>query len=197
MRIDAIELYYVTLPLKYPWKTAYGEDSEIHSVLVKAVSGENEGWGETTPFFAPTYSPETAGSVFFLLQQVFGPLLVGEEIETATELNERLAPFKGNPFAKAIHDLSMENGIPAWVGGMLESGIGAGICVELASLTNFTYPGDLFPSERFYAQDLTEPPLVLQPGCVFNVPDVPGTPYKPIQERIDKVTLRHAVVRNN
>lgn len=105
MRIDAIELYYVTLPLKYPWKTAYGEDSEIHSVLVKAVSGENEGWGETTPFFAPTYSPETVGSVFFLLQQVFGPLLVGEEIETATELNERLTPFSNAPSSAPITNL--------------------------------------------------------------------------------------------
>ena len=62
MKIDVIEVYYVTLPLLYPWRTAYGEDPDIHSVLVKMVSGEHAGWGEAAPLKAPTYSTETAMS---------------------------------------------------------------------------------------------------------------------------------------
>jgi len=38
VKIDSIEAYYVAMPLKYPWRTAYGEDYDIHSILVKAVS---------------------------------------------------------------------------------------------------------------------------------------------------------------
>ena len=37
---------------------------------------------------------------------------------------------------------------------MLESSLGVSTCIALATLDNFTYPGDLFPSERFYKDDL-------------------------------------------
>ena len=67
----------------------------------------------------------------------------------------------------AVHDMARDAGIPVWIGGMLESAVGASICVELATLENFTYPGDLFPSSRFYRQDLLAPALELAEGCVF------------------------------
>jgi O-succinylbenzoate synthase len=101
MRIDGVELYHVRMPLKYPWRTAYGEDPDIHSVLVKMVSGDAYGWGETTPLQAPCYSPEWAGGVFALTQAFLAPQLVGREIESAEALLAALESFKGNPFAKA------------------------------------------------------------------------------------------------
>ncbi len=369
MRIDRMEVYYVALPLIYPWKTAYGEDADIHSVLVRMFSGDYEGWGETTPFFAPTYSPETASSAFFLITEVFGPRIVGKDWETAAALRDHLAVFKGNPFAKAgveiawwdlearmrktplhrllggktrlveagqdfgvqdslemllgnieraveqgfkriklkakpgwdvemleavrgsfpkmtfhidcnsgytlghlalfkkidkyhlamieqplfhddlvehaelqrqietpicldesiksprdmrlaiklkscryvnikpgrvgglqnaieVHNLARDNGIPAWVGGMLESGIGSGVNIELAALENFTYPGDVFPSERFYVEDLTEPAVQFAPGRLdFQPSDKPGIPYTPVVGRIEKRTIRKAVIK--
>ena len=96
MKIDRLDVYYVEMPLIYPWRTAYGEDYEIHSVLVKAQSGEHTAWSESTPFFAPTYLPESAGTVFYHVTEVFGPHVVGREYETAQDLNDRLAVFKGN-----------------------------------------------------------------------------------------------------
>ena len=58
MRIDRLEVYYIRLPLIYPWRTAYGSDDEIDSVLIHAYSGTVDAWSETTPLRAPTYSPE-------------------------------------------------------------------------------------------------------------------------------------------
>ena len=101
MRIDRLDVYYVVMPLIYPWRTAYGEDADIHSVLVKLTSGEHEAWSESTPFFAPTYLNESAGSAFYHVSEVMGPWVVGREYDTAAELNQRLAIFKGNSFAKA------------------------------------------------------------------------------------------------
>ena len=101
MKIDCIEVYYVALPLKYPWRTAYGEDPDIHSVLVKMISGDHAGWGETTPLRAPTYSPETAMSVYHVITEFLAPLLVGREIDTAEDLLDTFRFYKGNPFAKA------------------------------------------------------------------------------------------------
>ena len=93
------------MPLIYPWRTAYGEDADIHSVLVKLSSGEHTAWAESTPFFAPHYLSESAGSVFYHVTEVFGPHVVGREYDTAADINERLSPFKGNSFAKAAIEI--------------------------------------------------------------------------------------------
>ncbi|SVC33990.1 uncharacterized protein METZ01_LOCUS286844, partial [marine metagenome] len=41
MKIDSLEIFHVAMPLIYPWRTAYGADYDIHSVLVKATSGDH------------------------------------------------------------------------------------------------------------------------------------------------------------
>jgi len=64
------------------------------------------------------------------------------------------------------------------VGGMLESAVGARLCVALAMLDNFTYPADIFPSSRFYRRDLGRPELTLTRAAdgtpQVAAPDVPG-----------------------
>ena len=356
------------MPLIYPWRTAYGVDYDVHSVLVKATSGDHVGWAEATPFFAPHYCPESALSVFAHVTEVFGPHVVGREYDTARELTERLEAFKGNSFAKAsiemcwwtlqsgitetplhrllggetrevsagadfgiqdsidmllgniqtavdagfpriklkvakgwdlemlravtgtfpnvtfhidcncgytlddlpffkaidglglafieqplsfgdvldhaelakqletpicldetiysvkaaeqalrigackyinikpgrsggftnsidIHDMARDAGVPVWVGGMLESAVGAALCVELATLSNFTYPGDLFPSARFYEQDLGEPETELTPRNTFE--PYTGRLPEPNPERLAAQTVRSAAVTTN
>jgi O-succinylbenzoate synthase len=97
--------------------------------------------------------------------------------------------------AVAIHNICKAAGIPCWVGGMLESSVGASQCVALAMLDNFTYPADIFPSRRFYHADLAEPALELVP-----LPD--GTPGvvaptklpEPVSDRLKKMTVQSAVV---
>ena len=59
--------------------------------------------------------------------------------------------------SKAIHDVCQKNGIPVWCGGMLESGIGRAHNAALASLPNFTLPGDLSPSSRYWERDICRP----------------------------------------
>jgi O-succinylbenzoate synthase len=93
--------------------------------------------------------------------------------------------------ALELHRMAVEEGMSCWVGSMLESGIGAGALIELASLDGFDYPGDLFPTEFFYGQDLTKPELVLEDDCSFLPSRVPGTPYAPVAERIKTATYLH------
>jgi len=106
MRIDRIELFHVAMPLIYPWRTAYGEDATIDSVLCRVVSGSIEAWGESTPFAAPCYSPEFANGIFTLCRDWLAPQIIGQEISSGAELQQKLSIFKGNPFAKAILDNS-------------------------------------------------------------------------------------------
>ena len=339
MNIDRIELFHVAMPLIYPWRTAYGEDATIHSVLCRMTSGSLAAWGESSSLAAPCYSSEWAGGVFAVAKEWLAPALIGQSIASGDELHARLAHFKGNVFAKAvldnawwalraqatgkplhvlladaagctprdeapvgadfgvmdsiddllaaigpaveqsfprvklkfrpgwdlpmlravreafprqtfhidcnsgysladlslfhevdelnlamieqplahddvvdhaalqaqirtpvcldesisgqrqaeqairlascrfvnikpgrvggltiavkIHNACQAAGIPCWVGGMLESSVGASQCVSLAMLPNFTYPADIFPSSRFYHEDLSDPPLEL------------------------------------
>ena len=100
MKIESAEIRYVELPLISPWRTAYGEDATIHSVIVRLAGGGQVAWGESTPFYAPTYSPESAHSAYWLAKEFYLPRLVGEVIDTVDALLDRLAVFKGNPFPR-------------------------------------------------------------------------------------------------
>jgi O-succinylbenzoate synthase len=106
MHINRIDLFHVAMPLIYPWRTAYGEDAAIHSVLCRMTSGSLAGWGESAPFAAPCYSPEWAGGVFATAKEWLAPALVGQSIASGEDLQRRLAHFKGNYFAKAALDFA-------------------------------------------------------------------------------------------
>lgn len=84
MIIDSIEIYYVKHPLISPWRTAYGEDADVYSVMVRMDSGSYNGWSESMPLYAPTYSPEFAAGVYCLVKEIFAPMLVGKEISSAS-----------------------------------------------------------------------------------------------------------------
>jgi len=106
VRIDRIEIYRVRLPLIYPFRTAYGDASVIESVLVRMEADGVEGWGESTPWESPLYSPEWGSGAYVLARDWFGPRLIGKDIATSADLQAELAPFKGNPFARAVFDLA-------------------------------------------------------------------------------------------
>ncbi len=106
MRIDRIDLYHVAMPLISPWRTAYGDDHVIESVLVRMESGKFVGWGESSPLAAPTYSPEWAYGVFLTMRDWLAPRLIGQDIQTGGELQQCLSVVKGNPFAKGGLDLA-------------------------------------------------------------------------------------------
>jgi len=77
--------------------------------------------------------------------------------------------------------------IPAWVGGMLETGIGRAHAVALASLPNFVLPADLSASRRYYRTEIIETPFELGSGSTLAVPRGPG-----IGVAIDEDALRRA-----
>ena len=104
MKFDVVRLYHVAMPLRQPWRTAYGEDAAIESVLVEVCSDGLSAWSESTPLAAPCYSPEWAGGVFAVLRDWLAPAVVGQSFESSAALQQALQPFKGNPFAKAALD---------------------------------------------------------------------------------------------
>ncbi|HVX12540.1 MAG TPA: o-succinylbenzoate synthase [Pirellulales bacterium] len=104
MRIDAVDIFHVAMPLIYPWRTAYGEDHVAESVLVRMRGDDREAWSESSPLAAPCYSPEWAGGVFTCLRDWLAPAIIGRYVDSGADLQQRLAHFKGNYFAKAALD---------------------------------------------------------------------------------------------
>ncbi|MGD0250066.1 MAG: o-succinylbenzoate synthase [Thermoplasmata archaeon] len=91
-----------------------------------------------------------------------------------TSLNVKTGRVGGLLPARALARRAARAGFPAWVGGMLESGIGRAHNVHLASLAPFTLPADLSASDRYYREDLIERPFVLGAGSTLEVPKGPG-----------------------
>ncbi len=91
--------------------------------------------------------------------------------------------------AKRIHDVCAAAGLPVWCGGMLESGIGRAYNVALASLPNFSLPGDLSPSARYWARDVVTPAWTMQDGMV-TVPRGPGLGVTVDTHWLDELTVR-------
>lgn len=99
--IDEIAIHRVARPLRYPWRTAYGEDPAIEGILVKVRSGPHSGWGEAAPLRAPTYSPETAGTCFHVARDFLAPTIIGKTLDDPRQVTSVFEIFRGNPFAKS------------------------------------------------------------------------------------------------
>ena len=99
--------------------------------------------------------------------------------------------------SKAIHDLCAKHDVPVWCGGMLESGVGRAYNVALASLPNFTLPGDVSPSARYWARDVVSPEWTMDRDGMVTVPtDKPGLGVTVDTDRIDDLTVRKEVLQS-
>ena len=95
-----------------------------------------------------------------------------------------------------IHDYCESVGVPVWCGGMLESGIGRAYNVALASLSNFTLPGDLSPSARYWTEDVVSPEWTMDAGGTVAVPlEQPGIGVAVDRKRIESLTVRTEELR--
>jgi O-succinylbenzoate synthase len=90
----------------------------------------------------------------------------------------------------AIHDFCESSGMPVWCGGMLESGIGRACNVALASLPNFTKPGDISPSARYWERDIVTPEWTMTPEGTMIVPPGDGLGVDVDRDRIEDLTVR-------
>ena len=88
--------------------------------------------------------------------------------------------------ARRIHDLCAEHGLPVWMGGMLETGIGRAGNVAMAAMPNFTLPGDTSASDRYFHRDVTAP-FVLRDGRL-DVPKGPGLGVEVDLDFLDSIT---------
>jgi O-succinylbenzoate synthase len=104
-------------------------------------------------------------------------------------MNVKVARVGGLLEAKRIHDVCLESGIPVWCGGMHDFGIGRAANIALSSLRGFSIPGDVSGFDKYFEEDIVDPPIVAREG-IIRVPTGPGLGYEPNMERIERRTIR-------
>ena len=120
-----------------------------------------------------------------------------EAVETGAcrIINMKMGRVGGHTAMRQIHDLCKSHGIPMWCGGMLESGIGRAHNIALSALENFTLPGDVAASKRYWAEDIVEPEIEVSSKGTIKVPSSPGIGFEPKLEMIEKLTVRKEVLK--
>jgi O-succinylbenzoate synthase len=136
------------------------------------------------------------------------PICLDESIKTWAIAREAIAagacriinikPGRVGGFAESIrlHDLCASHGVPVWHGGMLESGIGRAANVHLSTLPNFSLPGDIAASKRYFDPDVIEPPIEVAADGTVAVPTAAGIGVAIREDRIEGATLKKLEVRS-
>lgn len=130
-------------------------------------------------------------------ESITGPARAEDMLELGSGRIVNVKPGRVGGFGPSIriHDLCRERGVPVWCGGMLETGIGRGYNVALASLPNFRLPGDLSPSARYWERDIVDPEWTMDDCGRVTVPlDEPGIGVEADEERIEELTVRREVI---
>jgi O-succinylbenzoate synthase len=121
--------------------------------------------------------------------------LAAIEMESCRIINIKLGRVGGFSEAIAVHNLAQERGIPVWCGGMLESGVGRSHNIALSTLENFSLPGDVSASARYFAEDIIEPEVTVSREGEIAIPDTPGRGYEVRTGLIERLTVRKEMIR--
>jgi o-succinylbenzoate synthase len=105
-------------------------------------------------------------------------------------VNIKLGRVGGFREAKRVHDVAQAAGVPVWCGGMLEAGIGRAHNIALSTLPNFTLPGDVSASKRYWQRDIIQPAVEVSPRGTIAIRDEPGFGYPLDLDLIRSLTVR-------
>jgi O-succinylbenzoate synthase len=140
-----------------------------------------------------------------LQKQIETPICLDESIHSADDarkaiklgackiINVKQGRVGGHSEVRAVHDVCRDNGVPVWCGGMLESGIGRAHNVALSSLENFSLPGDVSASKRYWSEDIIDPPVEVSSEGQIAQSNAPGIGYGINEDLIQKFTIRSQV----
>jgi o-succinylbenzoate synthase len=119
-----------------------------------------------------------------------GHALAAIEQKACRIINIKLGRVGGHSSARQVHDVCRQHSLPVWCGGMLESGIGRAHNIAMSTLPNFTLPGDVSASQRYWHEDIIDPEVEVSPRGTIQVPDRPGIGYSVKRNLVDRLTVR-------
>lgn len=120
-----------------------------------------------------------------------------DELGSCRIINIKLGRVGGHTEAQLIQAYAVDHGIPVWCGGMLESGIGRAHNIAMSTLPGFVLPGDVSASERYWDEDIIEPPVTVSRQGTIKAPSAPGIGFEVNEARVEALTVRRELVKLN
>ena len=113
-----------------------------------------------------------------------GDLRLALQVGALRVLNLKPARVGGFSESLEIYGICVEAGLPLWVGGMLETGVGRAANLAFAALPGVNLPSDISATDRYFAEDISEPPFVLGADSTLTVPDGAGIGVEVQRDRL-------------
>ena len=101
MKIEQIELHHIDMPLAHPFETSFGRELTRPCILVAVHADGLTGWGECTAHSGPWYSSETIETAWHLLRDFLIPAVLGQQVNSPTDVVARFERVRGHPMARA------------------------------------------------------------------------------------------------
>lgn len=112
------------------------------------------------------------------------------ELGACRIINIKLGRVGGHTSARCIQDLCMRHDIPAWSGGMMESGIGRAHNIAMSTQPGFTLPGDVSASRRYWVEDIIEPEVEVSSNGTIRATQTPGLGFEVKRTLVERLTFR-------
>ena len=124
MRVEAAVLRHVEMPLKFRFRTSFGETTVKSFLLLEIRAGGLSGFGECVAEAGPFYSPETVGTAGHVLSDFLLPLVVGADLASPEDFESRAARVRGNRMAKAAVETALRDLFAKASGTSLSAALG-------------------------------------------------------------------------
>jgi len=115
-----------------------------------------------------------------------GDVRAAIELGACRIINIKQGRVGGLLAAREIQEYCRGQRIPVWSGGMLETGIGRAVNIHLQTLPGFTLPGDTSETSRYFHEEITEPPVVLDANGLIAIPPGPGIGVEVVEKQISR-----------
>lgn len=186
MKVEAVELRRVLMPLRGAFRTSFGTETSRDILLVRVRTPEAEGWGECVAMAEPLYSPEYVDGAQEVIARFLLPRLFAAGEVAAADVAALLAPVHGHRMAKAAVETAMLDAELRASGTSLAAFLGAerdrvpcGVSVGIAG----SIPELLDQVQGYLDQGYRRIKLKIEPGW-----DV--EPVRAVRERFGDVPLQ-------
>jgi O-succinylbenzoate synthase len=120
MKIEAITLHELHIPLVHFFETSFGRTYDRRVMLVTLHCDGIDGWGECVAGEAPYYSEEYIDGAWDVMVRYLGPALLGKTLQSGREVPGLLARVREHRMAKgALENAAwdaeaQEKNVPLW-----------------------------------------------------------------------------------
>jgi len=168
MRVESAVLRHVEMPLKFRFRTSFGETT-VKKFLLLELRGEGlSGWGECVAEEGPFYSPETLSTAAPMLTTYLLPLVLGKDVASPPAFDDQARRVRGNRMAKATVECALRDLFARAAGVPLGKALGGtrdAIDVGVSLGISPTVPETVENVRKHVAQGYRRIKLKIEPGC--------------------------------